>query len=872
MKLREKRIFILLFTFCTTFNLFAQQTIEEISVSLDFKEVTLAKALKQIKNETGITFAYNSNIVKENIKHTFSVRNESLKNVLDKLLAPHKIRYKFSNNKVILYGSKAKEKVTISGYVSDIMTGESLINANIYETSNFTGTITNNYGFYSLTLPLGQHEIAFSFVGYESQKVKIYLDKDTVISTTLNGNIAISEVKVVAHDPRHVNLLSSQMSRIDLPISKIEQLPALFGEVDVIKSLQLMPGIQSGTEGSSGLYVRGGGPDQNLILLDGVPIYNVSHLFGFFSVFNSNAIKNVSLSKGSFPARYGGRLSSVLDIRMKEGNEKEFHGNFKIGLISSNLNIEGPIVKDKTAFNFSARRTYIDLLVRPLIKKQNNGETKGYYFYDINAKINHKFSDNDRLYLSLYTGKDDGYGKTKQDEGSFESTNDFKILWRNIISAIRWNHIFSNKLFSNTTLTYSNYKFNVLDAYKSKEADGTNDYFEFDYNSGIEDVTAKIDFDYFPSPSHSIKFGANYTNHTFKPGVSTVKENDKSRTIKNTEARSSTISAHEYYFYAEDNINLSSRIKTNIGFHYSGFSVNGELYQSIQPRMSVRFLASRKLSFKAAYSKMNQYIYLLSSSTINLPTDLWLPITPKTKPQKSHQFAVGAFYNLAKGLDFSMEGYYKKSYNLIEYKEGASFTDSNDWQDKIETGGLGWSYGLEVLLKKTSGKTTGWIGYTLARTDRQFDNLNFGKKYSARFDRRHDVGAAITHKFNEKVDVGAVWVYGTGNAVTFSTQSHRGLDVYPNQTDNLNSHLPYYEGRNNYRMPAYHRLDIGINFHKKKKRGTRTWSIGTYNTYNKKNPFFIYKTQNADNLTTPGKIKQISLFPIIPSVSYSYKF
>lgn len=856
-------------------NVLAQEKLSEKRITMHFDGVTLEKALRQVEGKTQLKFAYNSKLFSATKKYNFKVENEPVKFVLEKLLKPQQLWYREVNGQIVLYRKKVNApKVTISGYVSDISSGERLIHANVFETTTLVGTISNVYGFYSLSLPAGMHEIAYSFVGYDAETLFLNLTNDTIININLKGNTTIDEVKVVANDPSQVNLMSTQMSRVDLPLDKVEKLPAFLGEVDVIKALQLMPGVQSGTEGTSGLYVRGGGPDQNLILLDGVPLYNPNHLMGFFSVFNPNAIKNISLCKGSFPAEYGGRLSSVLDIRMKEGNEKEFHGNIKVGLISSNINLEGPIKKDKTAFNISARRTYLDLLTRPFIKKNAEGNDMGYYFYDFNAKVNHKFSDKDRLFLSVYSGKDDGYGNTDDDvsEGTtnYSEENKFSLNWSNVISALRWNHIYNNKLFSNTTLTYSTYNFNVTDEYTTKKPDNRKDYYNFRYRSGIEDFAGKIEFDYFPNPNHTLKFGANYTYHTYRPGVTTIKEQESSSTVSDTIISNNSINSHEYYVFAQDNIEIGSRLKVNIGAHYSGFYVEDKLFHSFQPRISMRFLASPKLSFKAAYSKMNQYIHLLSSSTISLPTDLWLPITKETGPQRSHQFGFGAFYNIAKGIDFSLEGYYKETSNLIEYKEGASFSDSNRWQDKIETGGKGWSYGLEALLRKSTGNTTGWIGYTWAWADRQFDNLNFGKKYPFRYDRRHDVGIAINHKFNDRIDIGATWVYGTGNAVTFSTSSYNPLSASAVNQYSSTEPLPYYSGRNNYRMPSYHRLDLGINFNKKLTRGTRTWSVGVYNAYSRKNPFFIYKTGGSS--TSKQKIKQISLFPIIPSVSYSYKF
>lgn len=773
---------------------------------------------------------------------------------------------------------------TLRGYVSDQSNGERLLNANVYAQNLHQGTITNNFGFYSLTFPLGHYSIVCSFVGYQSQKVVINLQRDTVIDFKLTLKAELKEVTVVGQKVES-RLTSTQMSRVDIPMEKVQNLPALLGEADLIKTIQLLPGVQSGTEGTSGLYVRGGGPDQNLILLDDVPVYNAEHLFGFFSVFNADAINSVSFYKGGFPARYGGRLSSVLDIRMKDGNEKELHGNFSIGLISSKINLEGPVVKDKTTFNFSARRTYIDLLTRPLITAISKGEeVGGYYFYDLNMKITHRFSDRSRIYLSAYNGRDKAYYRTdskyNSENESWQSKNNSTLGWGNFTTALRWNYLFSNQLFANTTLTYSRYLFDVLQNTIEKNlTTGRNgDHTGFNYHSGIEDFGLKMDFDYFPAPNHRIKFGGNIIDHTFKPGIMAFNESHivASSNI-DTAMGNPNIRTQEMYAYYEDNIDLSARLSVNVGLHTSGFMVDNTFYASLQPRISARWMATEHLSFKAAYSKMSQNIHLLSSSTINLPTDLWLPTTQKVKPQNSHQFALGGVLKVNPAIDFSIEGFYKSMEHLLEYKEGASFIGaSTRWEEKVEMG-KGWSYGTEFLLQKNTGKTSGWIGYTWSKAERQFENLNWGKKFYARYDRRHDISFVMTHHFSERFDVGLTWVYGTGNAVTLPTQSVGATYIpFLDNQYQYQTNYEYYGQRNNYRMPAYHRIDVGFNFHKQKRHGIRTWNLSFYNIYSRQNAFFIYfdSTSETAYLQTnkSRKLKQLSLFPIIPSLSYGYKF
>ncbi|WP_303920696.1 TonB-dependent receptor [Draconibacterium sediminis] len=777
------------------------------------------------------------------------------------------------------------QNVTISGYVTDLTTGESLINANIYETLEKKGTVSNVYGFYSLTLPAGQHSLQFSFVGYNKQILGLNLQKDTVINMKLKQMADLDEITV--HGSKS-NVERTQMSLIELPTARIEKLPVILGEPDVLKVIQLLPGVQAGTEGTSGIYVRGGGADQNLFLLDGVPVYNASHLFGFFSVFNSNAVKTVNLYKGGFPARFGGRLSSVVDIRMKEGNDQEYKGEFSVGLISSRFSFEGPINKGKTAFIVSGRRTYIDVLAQPFIqlankKADNEDINAGYYFYDLNAKINHRFSDRDRLFLSVYSGKDKAYEKSEftSVQTNYSDKYNDNLGWGNITSALRWNHVFSPKLFSNATLTYSKYRFDVESDYEYTEQEHYDrDYFR--YLSGINDVTAKIDFDYYPAINHSLKFGASNTWHTFRPGVNhekTTIDEEGYQLDQDTTYGNENIAATEFDAYVEDSWNITPRLNANIGLHFSWFNVQNTNYTSFQPRMALRYLVSDNLSVKASYAKMSQYIHLLSSSTISLPTDLWLPTTQNVKPQNSQQWALGAAYNHKKGYEFSVEAFYKKMDNLIEYKPGATFSGvSEGWESKIETG-KGWSYGAEFMLEKKTGKTTGWLGYTLSWSNRKFDNLNFGETFPAKYDRRHDVNLVLNHEFSKKFDIGLAWVYGTGNATTLGAQDYAamlpGMGRY--QSDGM---ITYYGGRNSYRMPAYHRLDLSMNFHKQKKHGVRTWTVGLYNAYSRQNPFFVYwdsktivvPSPEGDYYKRKPVLKQVSLFPLIPSVSYTFKF
>lgn len=768
------------------------------------------------------------------------------------------------------------QKYTISGYVEDKRSGESIFSANVYDLRTKQGTTTNEYGFFSLTLNSDSVELNVSFVGYASFSTNLHLSADIKINIQLDPSIMLAEVTILDKKSDEI-VKSTQMSMIEMPVHQIKALPVLLGEADVLKSLQLMPGVQSGSEGSSGLYVRGGGPDQNLILLDGVPVYNASHLFGFFSVFNTDAISNVKLIKGGFPARYGGRLSSVLDIRMKEGNLKKYQGEGSIGNISSKLTFEGPIIKDKSSFIISARRTYIDILAAPIIQAINSaveGPSKlraGYYFYDANAKVNYKISDRDRLFLSFYAGKDKAYTRQKESYVYNDTTNteniNFNLNWGNITSALRWNHVFHKKLFSNLTVVYSNYKFETVQKYTQTRGKAVDNEFMFNYLSGIENTGATIDFDYNPVPKHSIKFGTNYLYHTFSPGGSTYSVtfgND----IISQDLSNKKIYANEFYSYAEDSWDATGLLKFNFGAHYSGFYVQKRFYQSLQPRISARILLNEKMSVKLAYTHMSQYIHLLTNSNIGLPTDLWLPSTDSVRPEISKQAALGFAYNINNNWDLSVEGYYKTMDNLIEYKEGAGFFKlAQNWESKLELGS-GYAYGAEVLLRKNFGKLTGWIGYTLSWSWRKFENINFGKPFPYKYDRRHDISLVLMYEFNEKVDCGLTWVYGTGNATTLGVARYSSLFSENWGEYSYFNEIEFYNGRNSYRTPAYHRLDLSVNLKKKTKWGSQTWSFGAYNAYNRQNPFFLFFGYDNNKRV----LKQMSLFPIIPSVRYAFKF
>ena len=781
------------------------------------------------------------------------------------------------------------QKRTISGYVMDAASKETLIGATIVDKNSGKGCATNSYGFYTLTLNSGQVDLQVSYVGYTQQNKTLELKENLSLNFALETNTTLDEV-VVEGTRATVSARSPQMSVIELPVQQIKSIPTLFGEADVLKAIQLLPGVQNGSEGSAGMYVRGGGPDENLLLLDGVPVYNVNHMMGFFSVFNPDALKNVTLYKGSFPAHFGGRLSSVVDIRMKEGDMQQYHGNVSVGLISSKFNLEGPIMKDKLSFNLSFRRTYSDLLMKPALwiaKMQMDEVNKlkaGYYFYDFNSKLNWKLSDKDRLYLSFYSGDDAIYLGIKNkdydyDDVQYQNYLNMDWKWGNKVAALRWNHVMSQQLFLDASVNYTQYRHNLgmgiteesIYHYQQQNV-SVKDEFSMAYKSGINDLTAKVDFDYTPLPNHEIRFGGNYTYHIFRPEVQAMKMIAGNETEVDTTAGSPKVFAHETALYAEDNMTLGDIFRVNAGVHYSTFTVEGKTYQSVQPRLSTSVMLASNLSLKAGYAYMTQYVHLLSNSSLSLPTDLWVPVTANIIPMNAHQVSLGAFYEMPRLFDISVEGYYKSMDNLLEYKDGASFFGSSErWDEKVCMG-KGWSYGVELLVQRSFGKTTGWVGYTWAHAKRQFDRegmvLNQGKVFPAKYDRRHDLSITVQHKFSDRFDLSGTWVFSSGNCGTLGTQIYEGL---PNDWG-----IPSINAleRNNFRLGSYHRLDVGMNFHKQKEHGIRTWNISIYNAYNHNNPFIVYTDYKWDEATQTEKkvLMQASLFPIIPSVSYSYKF
>jgi TonB dependent receptor/CarboxypepD_reg-like domain/TonB-dependent Receptor Plug Domain len=782
----------------------------------------------------------------------------------------------------------AQGTVTVSGYVKDAASGEALIGANVYVKETLRGEATNVYGYYVLNVEPGTHTVVMSFVGYEDFTVVLEVKEDRKLNIEARPkSISVQEVEVVGE--RNQNTEGTQMGTVDLDVQRLSTLPALLGEVDILKTIQFLPGVKSNGEGNSGFYVRGGGPDQNLILLDNATVYNASHLFGFFSVFNADAVKNIELIKGGMPANYGGRISSVLDINMKEGNDKGFHGQGGIGLISSRLTLEGPIVKDRGSFIVSGRRTYIDVLTKPFLSDTGAFSGTGYYFYDLNAKANYRLSDKDRFFLSGYFGRD-----VFTFSGASAGDPNFRIPWGNTTVSARWNHVFGPKLFLNTTATYSDYSFAF---------DATQDQFAFKLFSGIKDYGLKLDLAHYPTARHHLKYGAQYTYHVYTTSTVEVESGDTQFDIDTPPK----LHAHETALYILDDFDVSDVLRVNAGLRLTRFDhvgpytlyeldsrgrsigqteyAPGKLihsYMALEPRLSARYTLGPNSSLKASFNRGQQYVHLASFSSIALPTDVWIPSSKNVKPQIGTQYAGGYFRDLFEdAFEASIEVYYKDFDNLIEYAEGAQPQgNGNTNYDAQLVFGDGYSYGAELFIKKRTGKLNGWLGYTWSKTIRQFPDINEGREFASRWDRRHDLSLVLGYDHSKRWSFGMTFTYATGQAVTLPVNRYfiEGRLVSE------------FTERNGYRMIPYHRLDLSATLTNKEyktvtdpatgetkevlRKWRSSWTFGVYNAYNRQNPYFIYF--GTEGVPSEGTFQvtanQVSLFSILPSVTWNFKF
>lgn len=782
---------------------------------------------------------------------------------------------------VVMLATNVQAGKIISGYLQDSTNGEKLIGAYIRVDETDLVTTSNNFGFFSIELnsDFESVRLLISHTGFEGKELKVRAADPMPLVIQLDP-IKVFRAAVVKDRKQEKVVNTSQMSAHNLSMADVKMMPKFFGETDIIKAIQLYPGIKGGPEGSSGLYVRGGGADQNLILLDGVPVYNASHLFGFFSVFNTDAISNVQVLKGGFPARYGGRLSSVLDIALKDGNMRKYNVEGSIGALASKLAIEGPIKKDKASFIICGRRTYVDFLTKPLMRLVTGDQSlnQGYYFSDLNAKVNWKINKTNRVYLSYYGGNDKFYNKMKPysylyDGSTITESSENNTQWGNRILALRWNKSFSNSLFLNTQINYTQYKFQINNIYSTNSVTDTGDYEQYNksgFQSSVRDITIKSEAEQ-QIGKHFYRAGITSVLHRFEPGKSVIEYRETGQRSVDTSFGSATVNSLETALYAEDDMNVSKKFKLNYGLHLNLYNYNKYFKASVQPRVAARYLIRKDLSVKASYSRMNQNIHLLTNNSLGLPNDLWVPATDKVKPMISNQVAMGIAKSFRRDVEFTFETYYKDMRNVIEYKEGASYLGYNSsWEEKV-LAGKGTAYGFEFLLQKKAGNLTGWIGYTLSWSQRQINGINNDQKFFYKYDSRHDISFVLNYKENEKWDYGLVWVFRTGNAITMPVGNYPGQSM-ANYNGGFNpsaSNVYVYNGRNNFRFADYHRLDLSVTRHYKKSWGMIDLNFSIYNAYSRINPFY-YKI-GYDGRGNK-QIKRVGLFPFLPSMNIAFKF
>ncbi|RAJ76614.1 outer membrane receptor protein involved in Fe transport [Chitinophaga dinghuensis] len=869
-----QRILTILFL---AYSLAATGQQHEIKLSISIPATSLENALKLLEQQSKMHISYEYTRVQGISVKAHTYKDQPLETICRDLLKGTSLMVKQKNDQLFIGPAPSREH-TLSGYVEDAASGERLIGVSLAAPQFQTGTVTNAYGFYSLTLPSDSLHLQLSYMGYQRLDTVIAIGKEGMTFQLQALNRQLEEVTIRGKQMES-SVSSSQMSRINLSADLVKSTPRLLGEADLFKTLQLLPGVKQGTEATSALLVRGGTPDQNLILLDGAPLYNPMHLMGIFSTFNTNVLKDVTLYKGAFPARYGGRLSSVIDVSTKDGDMHKIHGDFSVGLLSAQATLEGPIQKGKTTFLISGRRSYPDLLAKAYFNGDRNAPDRlNLYFYDINAKIHHKFSDRDKLYFSFYSGRDKMQARYKYT--SINANNDYVsdggVQWGNMIGTARWNHVYSPKLFSNVMLIGSDYHFKS--AFSQDGKSNGEAYTDLQrLKSGIKDYGAKADFEYHPNPAHAIKVGGGYMFRIFTPGVLRSRQTQQDEVTVDSVNNNRDINASEMDLYAEDDWELSSRLKLNAGLHLSAFHVEGRLYSSLQPRLNLRYMLPHDWALKASYSRMAQYVHLLASNSISLPTDLWVPVTDKVKPQESDQFALGIAKNIFHDkFEFSAETYYKRLHHVIEYKEGADYLTSSRgdaWQTLVAAG-EGEAYGMELLLQKKVGRLTGWVGYTLSWANRRIPAVNFGREFPYKYDRRHDFHIVGAYKLRKGIELSGSWTFQSAAPFTIPVASYEATNgpVSENGTRDWVTGVSRINGRNNVRISAYHRLDVGVNFIKYKKNGlVRTWNISLLNVYNRFNPFFYY-LDSYDKSGPRAKLNAINLIPFMPSISYSLKF
>ncbi len=861
---------------------------DEVMVIYATKNKPLKKTLREIADKTGVNIAFQDEILPIDSLVSIAVRNKPLGLVIDALIRKTGAKYKIVGNQLVIVKdefSKAKDEITVSGYVKDEDTKERLISANVFLYDKSGGTVTNEYGFYSLTLPKGVQRVYFSYLGYKLRIKELKLTKDTTINVDLSSSAVLNEVLIVESKIVKARELPATIESV--PLDQLQSFVSLGGEPDVIRLVHQLPGVSTGTDGFGGMSIRGGSIDQNLVLLDGVQIYNPNHALGVFSVFNSNVIKSAQLYKSGFPARYGSRLSSVMDIWTRDGNKQSFGGDITVGLLSAKATIEGPIVKGKSSFLISARRTFWDQWLKlgseRIYDLRDGIGNLGYFFFDFNAKVNFQLSEKSSIYFSFYNGKDDfenmSIFRSIEGDPIFEDFTDRRWDWGNGMGVIRLSQQLGKRSYLKAAAFRTNYDFETYEFKRVEEIQDSlpiNKTFEAGlYSSKIADQGVSIDFDFLPNPKNTLKFGGKYTHHSYTPGIrvereigNLIEENPEfGIEVMRDRLNAPEVTGSEIQFYIENNYKPNEHNTLNFGIHQAIINTNNQSFFLPQPRLSYLF-HKKGFSLKTSVSFLSQYLHLITNSGLGLPIDVWLPSTDIIKPQRGWIASFGIEKDTEKGYHFGAEAYYKNMTNVLSFAEGNLLNitdDDTSWQERIPVG-IGWAYGLESFFNKTAGNANWNMNYTLGWSYREFEAINNGEPFRHRFDRRHNFKFAYLHKINENAEFTLNFQYASGNPITLPTGVHEVPLENGNTTD-----LLIYKEKNNKVLPDYHRLDVGFNFYSKYKWGRQKFSLGIFNIYSQLNPSFIEVRKISSN---PSKFlfESISLLPVLPSLSYSISF
>ncbi len=879
---------ILLLGFFAHFLAIGQSPLDQ-RITLDVNDLPIKEVLYKMIDQ-GVVLSFNNNILPTEKKLTFRVVDLKVGKVFPLMFADTDLSFEVVGSQIVIIKKPApnqKRMFTLSGFINDAETGERIINATVYDPRRQAGTYTNEFGYFSITLIEGPAFLQISSLGYENDTLEMALNGNHRLEIKLSPLLL---AEVVVKNFNDSSYLQSEFNLFEFNLEQAGKMPSLGGETDVIRLAYTLPGIQTGADGFGGMSVRGGDIDQNLFLLDGVPVYNATHGLGIYSIYNTAAVRSAKVMKGDFPAQYGGRISSIWDIQTKEGNLNKLQGGVELGPSSVQTTIEGPFGNQKGSWFLSGRRALFDFFSVPITKKiretkDSDGYLK-YFFYDLNAKVNYKITPNDRVYLSFYHGKDDYFDKYDKYRWFHDTlsivSNEEVVNWGNNVAALRWNHVISEKIFANVTATYSQYFYNSEELFDLELLTDNDrvlrDVLFLKYKSSVKDVGLKTDFDYSTYRNHRFRFGLSYTKHRFQPGVVTFEE----LTIFDTETRD-TIGAYlknplesvEVDAYIQDEVKIGEHITANIGLRTSALFVNGYHFFSPQPRLIFRIWEDQRMTLSLAATRNTQFLHLLSPTNIGLPKDLWVSATEKAKPQQSWHFSTGAIYRFHPWLTLDVQAYYKTLKNIINFRgSGLENINSTNWQDQIAVG-QGWAYGFEVLLKLQRGKVGGWAGYTYAYSDRKFgEEVNNGKKYPLRLDRRHNLNLQLLYKFNPKWDFSAGFVFTTGSAYTLATQQ---FDIVQQSEGGAPTAIKlsqkFVKALNDRRLPNYHRLDFTFNHYFKIRNVQHTLKLGVYNAYLRRNPVYYTLREGFDaegqQLT---QIVQVSLLPFFPTLRYIMDF